>query len=156
MAKGFDLNRGVLITRHASGMYVGMYFDAPGQYVSELGTEVPEKLAREAGIDTERYAKERLRRERMAQAADIINAELDGGALDEAEIVREASGLRLTRLPGGNMRVTDAEGNALHPLPLAPSTAESLFAQLVGEDAQDTSKKGDRPAASVSTKPATK
>lgn len=57
---GLDLDRGVMIRIHPSGIKIGMYIDEPGDYYTEAGEPIDRELAKAAGFDIEKDAKQKL------------------------------------------------------------------------------------------------
>lgn len=126
-----DYDRGVIINNHqASGMDVFMYVDTPGVYLNAHGTEVKESLAQEAGFPVERYARERLRRERMTKAMQAIDAELASiGTV--REVIAENKGFKAVHIGLGRHRVEDPDGGMLTDQDLTKEQAELLLEKLV-------------------------
>lgn len=72
-----DLNRGVTQRRHPRGFFISMYKDAPGHFFDPNANEVSEEEAAQAGFPVSDLRKERLVRERRAEAESRIRGELD-------------------------------------------------------------------------------
>lgn len=127
-----DYDRGVIIKIHqTSGMDVFMYVDTPGVFLNAFGTEIDPSIAKEAGYDVDRLLREKVKRERMAQAAKLIEQEL---ALEEKEGVREVvaerQGFKVIDLGLGRHYVEDPEGNQLTAQPLPLEQAKLLLSKL--------------------------
>lgn len=132
--KVIDYDRGVIINVHSTGMDVFMYVDAPGKFLTAHGKEVPDAVAKEAGYDVEKLAKERLRLDRKATASALIDKELaDDKNLEEKDL-KEKNGFRLVSLGLGRHNVKDPDGNILNALPLPKESASKLFAAMAGEE----------------------
>ncbi len=125
-----DYDRGVIINTHPAGMDVFMYVDTPGVYLNAHGTEVKEVLAREAGFQVDAFARDRLRRERMAKAMEAINLELETLG-PTREIVADNEGFKVIHIGLGRHRVEDPEGNTLTDQDLTKEQAELLLDKLV-------------------------
>ncbi len=87
MTDGIDVNRGVRIKRHPSMGLVYMYIDTPGVFLNTFGKEVPDKIASQAHFDVETLGKERIKRERMAEAMTAIEIELELAITADEEII---------------------------------------------------------------------
>lgn len=137
-----DYDRGVIINTHpGSGMDVFMYVDQPGQYLTAHNKEVPDNLAREAGYDVDRLAKERLRMSRKAQASAIIDKELSDEANTQEECVDVRNGFRLVSIGMGRHNVKDPDGNILNAHPLPKESAETLFNAMAGDEVKSKGSK---------------
>lgn len=128
-----DYDRGVIIKIHQqTGMDVFMYADEPGVFRNAFGTEIDASIAKEAGFDTDRLVKEKVKRERLAEAARSIEQELaladDEGKKD---VVSERNGFKVIDVGLGRHFVEDPDGNrlTLHALPL--EQAKGLLEKLV-------------------------
>lgn len=129
-----DLDRGVVIKRHQKfGVYVAMYTDEPGVYRDARGQLVAEKFAASAGFDTARYAKERRKREKLADFMAGLAADMEAAQNDEDVILEQSEDYRVVQLPMGRAKVVGADGAQLHPLPLTEAEARILFRELAGE-----------------------
>lgn len=127
-----DFDRGVIFSQHPSmAVWVYMYVDSPGHYLNAFGNPVPEQLAKEAGFDVEKHAKERKRRERMQEAKDAIDAELAEINEENAVVVKEKGGFKVVDIGLGRHNVLDPDGNRLNPVPLSLDLAEKLVDRLV-------------------------
>jgi hypothetical protein len=82
---------GLAIREHPRGFRVAMKKKEPGTYFTQLGTEVPEEVAREAGFDVDRYRKDRLRRERVSEAMQAIETELAVEPTGKKSLLRRAA-----------------------------------------------------------------
>lgn len=142
-ARVIDYDRGVVIRQMAStGMDVYMYVEEPGVFLDAFGREVPESIAREAGFNTERLSKERLKRERMKAAFDQISAEIDTSDRIE-EVIAERGDYKIVSIGLGRHQVRDSEGNTLTSTPVPLEVAQRLFDALVPEQvAEPKGKKG--------------
>lgn len=132
MAQGaIDLNRGVLIRKvRSANMKVFMYFDTPGVYLNVHGKEVPEAVAEAAGFDIAKYAKQRLKREKMQEFEKTIEAQL--AMEDEAEdvapkVLAEAGGFQMIDAKLGNVWVIDADGERMNDRPINAAEGKLLL-----------------------------
>lgn len=133
MTMAIDLNRGVIATRMPiakGGMYVYMYVDTPGEYLNEHGHKVSEGLAREVGFDVARWAKERVKRERMLEARKSIEAELEMLSEDTEKVVKEVNGFKIIELVSGSANVLDQSGALMNFQPIPMEDAEVLLKAL--------------------------
>ena len=134
-AKRIDYDRGVIFTKHSgTGVEVYMYVDEPGVYINAFEGPVDEKFAKEAGFDTEKYAKQRVYKERMRAAKNAIEAELSK-ITDEPIVAVEKAGFKIMDIGVGRFTVHDPQGNVLTPEPLSLEIAEKLVAALVPDKA---------------------
>lgn len=128
-----DYDEGVLINVHpGTGMDVFMYVNDPGKYLTAHLTTVPDQIAREAGYNVEALAKERLRRERKAQASAIIDKELSNDETTLEECVNVLNGFKLVSIGMGRHNVKDPDGNILNAHPLTKESAERLLNSMAG------------------------
>lgn len=86
----------------------------PGHFYNEHGDEVAPQLAAEAGFDVEKLTKERKKRERIAQAQAMIEAEFSD-APTKREVVKEENGYKVVHVGNDRHNVEDPEGNVLNP-----------------------------------------
>ena len=138
MSDGIDVNRGVMIKKHPSMGLVYMYMDKPGVYLNAFGKELPDKIAAQAAYDVETLGKERLKRERMAEAMTAIEIELElAVTADEETILWERGGYRVVKLALGNAYVYDDENNKLTPIAIPQQEAKLLLDHLVPEEKEE-------------------
>ena len=125
-----DYDRGCHIRIHGpTGMRVFMYVDEPGVFRSVHGSEVDPQLAAEAGFDTERLLREKLKRERLAAAGKAIETEFDGAAV--AEVIAEKHGFKVVHIGLGKHNVLDPEDVKLNVArPLTKEEAKALLAKV--------------------------
>ena len=134
MANKVDVNRGVMFMVHqATGMYVYMYIDTPGEYFNVHCSPVTEKMASEAGFEIEKYAKEKLKRERLRAASDAIEAEIAIADKQQQVVVEECSGFTIVDIGYSRFNVKDPDGNVLNTHPLSREIAVKLLENLVPE-----------------------
>lgn len=131
MAFKIDYDRGVLKRiEPVSKLEVYMYVDTPGVYLNAHGTPVAEALGKSAGFPVEFYAKQRVRKERMAQAMDAISTELDL-VENVTTVVREKGGFKIVDIGLGRHQVHDPDGDNLTKEPLTAQQADLVLDQLV-------------------------
>lgn len=134
MTRNISYKRGVIINMDPrTGVEVFMYVDDPGVYLSAHGTPVAEELARAAGYDVAKFAKERKLKERLKQAHASIQKELEmeSAKSDNRIVVKEKSGFKVVDIGIGRHIVQDPEGNVLHVGHLTGEQALILIDQLV-------------------------
>lgn len=125
-----NFDRGVIFAEDpASKVNVYMYVDEPGIYRNAFEHIVSDDLARAAGFDVEKYAKDRLYRERMAAAKEAIEVELSKAS--EVVEVEERGGFKVLDIGLGRHNVTDPEGRVLNAEPLPKDIASALLKRLV-------------------------
>lgn len=126
-----DYDRGVVFQTHPStGMNVYMYKSEPGKYINAYGSPLSEKIAQEAGFDTVKYGKEKLKRERMAVAMGAIERELEAVEDAKVEPVYELGGFKIMDIGLGRHNVIDPDGNQLNATPLSREIADILVKEL--------------------------
>lgn len=123
-----DLDRGVIIRNHSSGMQVYMYADTPGVFLNANEIEVGNQIAHEAGYDVPALARARQKREAMAAALAAVEAEFDDGSA--GAVLEERNGYRLVARGAGLFQIEDTEGSILTPRPLSEQEACSVFNKL--------------------------
>lgn len=133
-----NLDRGVVKRiQPRSGMGIYMYKDQPGVYLTADASPVPDKLAAEAGFDVSRLAREKLRKERMAEVMKRLEAEFG----DEPEkVVFEKEGFKVASEGQGVYAVYSPDDNRLTDKPLTKKDAVSLVKQLAKMELSDEQK----------------
>jgi hypothetical protein len=130
MVNAINYDRGVIFKEHpANGMKIYMYVDKPGEYLTIHGHVIGQSLADEAGFDVARYGRERLKRERMSQAAALIEAELEKNTVEE-EVVHEQGGWKVVSIGLGRHKVQDPDGNTITNVYMPKEQAMLLVGQL--------------------------
>lgn len=130
-----DYNRGVIKRTHPlNGVAIYMYVDTPGDYLNAFGTTVADKLAKEAGFDVDVLSKQKLKRERLAQAREAIEREIDTSDVTR-EMIVERNGFSVTHIGLGRYVVEDPDGTVMNPTPLSKQIALKLFDDLVPKSA---------------------
>lgn len=129
-----DYDRGVIINNHANtGMDVFMYVDDPGKFLTAHGNVVPDDLAKEAGYNVDKLAKDRLRIDRRKQANAAIEKELADENEVEDVLVEERAGFKLVAYGLGRHKLIDPDGNVLNAHPLTSETGARLLTAMAGE-----------------------
>lgn len=131
-----DAPGGVTIMRQKTndgGMYIYMYNSQPGTYLNAHGKEIPEALAAEVGFPVDKFRKERIKREKMAQYMSQIEAELEMLSSDGEEVVlHEGNGYKIVAVNEDSANVFTSEGDKLNTTVLPNSAAITLFEKLTG------------------------
>jgi hypothetical protein len=122
-------NEGLQIREHPNGFRVAERKKEKGKWFNQLGREVSEQIAKEAGFDVEASRKERLKRERLADAMQAIEQDLAVEPTGE-EVIGEKGGFKAVHIGLGRHVVRDSDGNQLTPTPLTREQAELLLAKL--------------------------
>lgn len=139
MPDKIDLDRGVMMTSY-QGVEIYMYLDDPGVYLNAYGTEVPESLARAAGLDVDKFSKQHMRKVRMAAAQKGIEDEL--AILEQNEgnhrVVKTVKDFKLVDVGLGRFKVEDPDGNALTKEPVTRALGDKLLIALA--DAEEKPK----------------
>lgn len=122
-------NRGIMKRSHPLGLDVYMYIDTPGEYMTAHGTPIAEEFAQAAGFPIDSLRREKIKRERMAQAKQAIEAELEVQA-SVREVVEEKDGFKVYSIGLGRHAVEDPAGNSLSKEPLTKEQALLLLKAL--------------------------
>jgi hypothetical protein len=126
-----DRNRGCIIRFHPSGFRVVMYVDAPGEYFSESGNPMSEKLAGEAGFEVKELEHQRRKNARLAQYKAQVEEEFATQQEEvEAVLSAEAGTLQVKHIGGGKYAILDESGTRLTTKPLSKAEAETLIADF--------------------------
>lgn len=137
-----DYDRGVIINIHSlTGMDVFMYADDPGKFLDAHGNIVPDVVAKEAGYDTEKLAKARVKKDRKEHALTLIDQEFADDKDTNEETVLEIDGFKVVTTGLGRHHVIDPDGNRLNNFPLTREAAEKLANQM-GDAAPKTIETG--------------
>jgi hypothetical protein len=134
MSTYLDLNRGVITRKHKkAGMYVHMYRDEPGTYLTDHGKPLPTSIAEAAGFDVAKLQREKLKRERLKKFETEVTAELllaEEQAEKDRDVIAERQGFRVIALPGGRAIVVDEENERLTISTLTREEALALLDEL--------------------------
>jgi len=131
--QAIDYNRGVRIRSHPSGVQVYMYNDEPGVFLNAFGHEVADALAQAAGYDVASLGRERLKKERMAQAMSMIENELSSEGTTEETLLVERRGFKIIGIGLGRFHLKDPDDNTLTPTPVSEEVAMLLLDQMAPE-----------------------
>ena len=135
-----DLNRGVTIKTHSSGVQIYMYKDNPGVYLTAHGTEAPQKLAREAGFDVEKLRRALVKKERMAQALEAVEQEFSAPESSH-KVIAEKDGFSVMSIGFGKHNLIDPDDNKINPRPLTKQEAMALLEKFTSNEGEGA--KGD-------------
>lgn len=131
MANGINLDRPFLMRKaHDVNMKIFMYFDQPGVYLNVHGGTVPDTIAEKAGFDIKRYAKAKLKAERMAAFREQVEAELEDDTETESKVLYEQAGFKVIGLALGMANVLDPDGEKLNDKPISIEEAELLVKMM--------------------------
>lgn len=131
-----DYDRGVLIMTHPqTGIDVFMYLDEPGVYLTAHAHPIAEQLAKEAGYDVEKYAKEKVRNERRAHANALIDKELDSETDVVEKVVEQKGSFTLVSIGLGRHHLKDGEGNQITAHALTEEQGKKLLDAMVLSEA---------------------
>lgn len=137
-AGNIDYDRGVIINTHpGTGMDIYMYVDSPGFFLTAHAKPVPDELAKQAGYDVEKLAKERLRKSRREQALTAIDKELADSRDVEETVVKAIGAWKLVHIGLGRHFVIDPEGNRINPTPLTEEIGTRLLSTMSGEEKKE-------------------
>jgi hypothetical protein len=132
MAKpAIDLNRGVTIRIHRSGVRVHMYKDEPGVYRNVYGEVVGEEVAKEAGFDTDKLKREHARQTEIAEQIAKIN---EAYGAEKDKVIYEKDGFKVLGMGDGRYNVISPDGHILTDLPLGMKEAKKLVEKLAKDE----------------------
>ena len=143
-----DADRGYVMKRHApTNTQVFMYVDTPGAYLNAFGHPISDKMAKEAGFDTDKLSRERMKRERMEKFQNEMEAELDLVAAGKQKVIAERGGFKVVELALGNANVYDEDDDLMNTVPMPVKQAKALLDALTPEE------KAEKPNAGAAQKP---
>lgn len=122
MVFAINLDRGAMTCSHPSlGIAIYMYMDDPGVYLTEHGNVLTngEVLAKEAGFETEKFAKQRKIMLAQKHATEQIMREFDES---ETKVLVERAGFKIMDIGLDRCNVLSPDGDLLNtkgPMPLA-------------------------------------
>ena len=137
MPNNIDYDRGVIKRTHSSGAEIFMYKDDPGVFLNAFGTEVDEAMAREAGMNVDKYGLARKKKARMTEAMQLIDAEFSSDVNTVREVIQKRGGFTLVAIGHGRHILEDPDGNNLTPNPLTLEEGELLFDKMAPKAAED-------------------
>jgi hypothetical protein len=106
-----------------------MYLDQPGVYLTEQATPVSDDAARQAGFDTEKWAKARKRESALRAAMAEIDLTIDGPNAGNT-VIAEKDGWQVIGVGLGNANVLDPDGHKLNAVPLSEAAAKILLSHM--------------------------
>lgn len=131
---GINHSRGCIIRQHPTGLQVVMYYDNPGVYYDARGLMTTDTLARAAGFDVAKQAKERAKQQRMTQLRRGLDAEFEAVEDRLARVASEGAGNAEVRHVGnGKYAVYDGE-ERITPFDLGLDEATALVQSLRAEN----------------------
>jgi len=140
-----DAPGGAQIRHTADGMAIYMLFANPGVYLNDHNKRVPEAVAAQAGYDTERWGKERRRREAIAKATSAIEAEYQTSS--QKRTVVEHDEYRVVEIQPGYCNIEFDDGTILNQRgPVSLEVAMRRFYELTGLPDPSASADASQPA----------
>lgn len=128
-----ERSRGAIIRFHPSGFRVVMYKDAPGEYVDERGEKFPVAIAKAAGFNVEKLAKERDKQERMVAFKEKLDRDYASEEERLAAALSTDGELSVKHIGGGQYAIYNGASRVTHTA-LNKTEAEALIEQLTGDD----------------------
>ena len=125
-----NLDRGVMQRFHARGMKISMYLDDPGTYLTETGEPIPAELAAEAGFDTDKYKREKIKQTKVAAFKAQLEREM---AVEEDAIAQAISGsgkVDVRHIGGGQYAIFSAAGERMTKVAMSRADAELITGTL--------------------------
>lgn len=134
-----DLDRGVIMRPHPSGIKIAMYRDAPGEYLSERGDKIDPELAKQAGFDTDRDNRDRVKKQRLAAYKEQLEQDL---ATEEENLARALSSDKydVRHVGGGQYAVFDADGEKVTKVALSKKEVELIIGKKIGDPTDDSTR----------------
>jgi hypothetical protein len=115
---------------------VVMIKSSPGVYYDKRGNRVSEEIARKAGIPVEKYARERIKAERLDAAKRAIEADLATIEAPARQVLAERGGFELIDIGLGRAMLVAPDGLPLTEAPLTVEQGQKLLEKLApAEDA---------------------
>jgi hypothetical protein len=115
-----------------------MYYDKPGYYYDAHSHPLAEVFAEQAGFAIGDYAKERYKREKMAEFSLQVEASLaEAEAQSHKEVIAEKGEYRVLAMPYGQAIVVDDADNRLTAVPVPLQAAMGLLDALVPSEPED-------------------
>lgn len=152
---GINLDRPYLMRKATDvNMKLFMYFDQPGVYLNIHGKPVPETVAVKAGFDVKKWAKQKLKNDRMEKFREQVERELeaeDGDDEIETKTIYEVEGFKVIGRALGLADAYDADGEKLNDKPISVEEAKLLVDLMAGGDETPSPKGKTAKAAKTAT-----
>lgn len=141
-----DVDRGVVSRLHReTGVRVYMYYDQPGYYYDEHTHAVAETFAEAAGFPVAEHAKERYKREKMADfSAEITRRMSEAEDASNKEVLAEKGEYKILAMAYGTAIVVDGSGQKITPMPVPLEQAKGLLDALVPSEPEALKAKGKK------------
>jgi hypothetical protein len=150
-----DAPGGAQIRHTGDGMAVYMLFAQPGIYLNDHNKRVPDVIAAAAGFDTERWGKERRKREAIAKATQAIDAEYNVGT--QRRVIAEHDEYRVVEIQPGYYNIEFDDGTILNTRgPVSEEIAMRRFYELTGLPDPSAAADASQPADADVESPAPK
>lgn len=131
-----DRNRGCVIRFHPKGMRVVMYYDAPGEYFDERGSPLNIEVAKAAGFDVERLARDRAKQDKLNEYKKRLDKEFQEQEDKLAQAMSENSDLEVRHVGGGQYMIYSQDGDEpITKFAMNRAEAETLIEALDGGEA---------------------
>jgi hypothetical protein len=115
-----------------------MYYDKPGYYYDAHEHPLAEAFAASAGFPVTEHAKDRYKREKMAEFSLQVEASLaEAEASSHKEVIAEKGDYRVLAMPYGQAIVVDDADNRLTAVPVPLQAAMGLLDALVPSEPED-------------------
>lgn len=125
-----DLDRGVTVRFHPSGMKVCMYDDDPGVYLTEGAQPLNVQIAREAGYDVEKDLRQRAVNQRMAEYRRKLEEEARSEEDALAQAATDRSNYRVQHIGAGQYAIFDKGGKRLTRVAMTKQDVELLVGPI--------------------------
>jgi hypothetical protein len=150
-----DAPGGAQIRHTGDGMAIYMLFSQPGVYLNDHNKRVPEVIAAMAGYDTERWGKERRKREALAKATQAIDAEYN--VATQRRVLIEHEEYRVVEIQPGYYNIEFDDGTILNARgPVSQEIAMRRFYELTGLPDPSATADASQPADADVENPAPK
>ena len=144
---GLDLNRGVTLRFHPTGIKIGTYDAAPGVYYLETGDLLEDaRLAKEAGFDVERDLRTKLKNERLAKYKAELDAEMQSEEDALASAMSKRGNVDVRHIGGGQYAIFDKSGTRLTRVAMTKADVELLVGPVEADPNDPRSESPETPS----------
>lgn len=141
---GIQRSRGCIIRTHRKGGFrVVMYHDQPGDYFDERGLPLSDDVAKAAGYDVVKYAREKEKLSKLSTYKRVLDAEYASAEEAIAQAMSDGDNVVARHVGGGQYLLFDPDGNKLLKKPVNREEAALLIGEFGtfdegGEDGNKT------------------
>lgn len=125
-----NLNRGVTMRKHPSGMAVAMYDDTPGSYMTERGEPLDAEFAKQAGFNVGADQRRAAVNKRVADYQKQLEDELKSEEDALASIMSDAGNYDVRHIGGGQYAIFDKDGERMTRVAMTKKDVELLIGPI--------------------------